>query len=66
MHIIRGVLEVGQAVSGLDGEDVWLGGLVHARDVERVKVVQRAQERRVLALYHNLSAPTAHKRTRQG
>ena len=66
MDIVGRVLEIGQAVGGLDGEDVRLGGLVHARDVERVKVVQRAQERRVLALYHNLSAPTAHKRTRQG
>ena len=51
MDIIGRVLEVGQAVSGLDGKDVWLGGLVHARDIERVKIVQRAQERRVLALH---------------
>ena len=50
MDIVGRVLEVGQAVSGLDGEDVWLGGLVHARDVVRVKVVQRTEERRVLAL----------------
>ena len=49
MHVVRSVLEVRQAIGGLHGEDVWLGGLVHAGDVVRVEVVERAQELRVLA-----------------
>ena len=50
MDIVGRVLEVGQAVSGLDREDVGLRSLVHTGDIERVEVVERAQERRILAL----------------
>ncbi len=50
VDVVGRVLEVGQAVGGLDGEDIWLWSLVHASDVERVEVVQRAQEDRILAL----------------
>ena len=49
VHVVRGVLKVRQAIGGLHGEDVWLGSLVHAGDVVRVEVVERAQELRVLA-----------------
>ncbi len=50
VDVVGRVLKVGQTVGGLDGEDIWLWSLVHASDVERVEVVERAQEDRILAL----------------
>ena len=50
VDIVRRVLKVGQAVGRLDRKDVGLRSLVHTGDVERVKVVEGAQERRILAL----------------